>query len=147
MRPLPHQSNLRKGRYSQANQIYHIITNTKNRQPVFESLKYARILIQNLMLQDQQMHTKTLAFIVMPDHMHWLIELKEDEVLGNVVKNVKARTAQAIGNPIWQAGYYDHAIRKGEDIQNIARYIVANPIRAGLVGKVGDYPHWDAIWL
>ena len=48
---------------------------------------------------------------------------------------------------ISQAGYYDHALRQEEDMQKIARYIVANPIRAGLVNKVGDYPHWDAIWL
>lgn len=147
MCPLPHQSNLRRGRYSQANQIYHVISNTRNRQPIFENLKYARIIIQNLMIQDQQECTKTLAFIVMPDHIHWLLELKETKTLANIVKSVKAKTAQMIGKPIWQAGYYDHAIRKEEDIQNIARYIVANPVRAGLVTKVGDYPHWDAIWL
>jgi len=29
----------------------------------------------------------------------------------------------------------------------MARYIVMNPKRAGLVERVGDYPHWDAIWL
>jgi len=29
----------------------------------------------------------------------------------------------------------------------IARYIVANPLRAGLVSRVGDYPLWDACWL
>jgi REP element-mobilizing transposase RayT len=147
MCPLPHQSNLRRGRYSQANQIYHVISNTRNRQPIFENLKYARIIIQNLMIQDQKECTKTLAFIVMPDHIHWLLELKEIKTLANIVKIVKAKTAQTIGKPIWQAGYYDHAIRKEEDIQNIARYIVANPVRAGLVTKVGDYPHWDAIWL
>ncbi len=147
MCPLPHQSNLRRGRYTQANQIYHVISNTKNRQPIFENLKYARIIIQNLMMQDQQEYTKTLAFIVMPDHIHWLLELKETKTLANVVKSVKAKTAQTIGKPIWQAGYYDHAVRKDEDIQTIARYIVANPIRAGLVKKVGDYSHWDAIWL
>ena len=28
-----------------------------------------------------------------------------------------------------------------------ARYIVANPLRAGLVKQIGDYPLWDAIWL
>ena len=143
----PHQSNLRKGRYSQANQIYHIITNTKNRQPIFKNLKYARIIIQNLMLQDEQQFTKTLAFVVMPDHMHWLLELKEAKTLSAIVKSVKANTAQTIGRPIWQAGYYDHAIRKDEDIANIARYIIANPVRAGLVKRVGDYPHWDAVWL
>ncbi|MBB5859537.1 hypothetical protein GGR69_001194 [Xanthomonas arboricola] len=29
----------------------------------------------------------------------------------------------------------------------MARYLIANPLRAGLVARVGDYPFWDAIWL
>jgi hypothetical protein len=29
----------------------------------------------------------------------------------------------------------------------MARYVVANPLRAGLVQKLGDYPLWDAIWV
>jgi len=29
----------------------------------------------------------------------------------------------------------------------VARYIVANPIRAGLVDNIGQYPYWDAVWL
>ena len=28
-----------------------------------------------------------------------------------------------------------------------ARYLVANPVRAGLVARAGDYSHWDAIWV
>jgi putative transposase len=140
----PHQSNLRKGRYSQTNQIYHIITNTKNRQPVFRNHQYARALIHELMAQQ---HASTLAFVVMPDHLHWLLQINQKQTLSTIVKSVKAKTSQVIGCPIWQPGYYDHAIRKDEDIINIARYIIANPIRAGLVKKVGDYPHWDAVWI
>ena len=83
----------------------------------------------------------------MPDHLHWLMQINQKQTLSSIVKSVKAKTAQAIGKHIWQAGYYDHAIRKDEDMVSIARYITANPIRAGLVKKVGDYPHWDAIWL
>jgi REP element-mobilizing transposase RayT len=48
---------------------------------------------------------------------------------------------------LWQKAFYDHALRKDEDVQNIARYIVANPLRAGLVKNIGEYPLWDAIWL
>jgi REP element-mobilizing transposase RayT len=48
---------------------------------------------------------------------------------------------------LWQEGYHDHALRQEEDIKQIARYIVANPLRAGLVQSVADYPLWDAIWL
>jgi hypothetical protein len=29
----------------------------------------------------------------------------------------------------------------------MARYIVANPLRAGIAHSLADYPHWDAIWL
>ena len=145
MQNTPHQNHLRRGRHSQPNQIYHVITNTKNRQPIFKNYQFTRILIQQLMAQ--RPFASTLAFVVMPNHLHWLLQINQQQTLSAIVKSVKANTAQAIGRPIWQAGYYDHAIRSDEDIVNIARYIVANPIRAGLVKKVGDYPHWDAVWL
>jgi hypothetical protein len=47
----------------------------------------------------------------------------------------------------WQSGYHDRAIRDGEELRPFARYIVANPVRAGLVEKTGDYPLGDACWL
>ena len=49
--------------------------------------------------------------------------------------------------PVWQKGYFDRALRYEEDLKAAARYIIANPLRAGLVAQVGDYPLWDAIWL
>ena len=38
-------------------------------------------------------------------------------------------------------------VRRDEDLRGLARYIVANPLRAQLVQRIGDYPHWDAMWL
>ena len=43
--------------------------------------------------------------------------------------------------------HHDRALRRDEDLLAVARYIVANPLRAGLVRRVGDYPLWDAVWL
>ena len=89
----------------------------------------------------------------MPDHVHWLFQLGEAGTLSSVVKGFKARSAQRVNGyldrqgALWQKGFYDHAVRKEEDIRGIARYIVANPLRAGLVENIGDYPLWDAIWL
>jgi REP element-mobilizing transposase RayT len=48
---------------------------------------------------------------------------------------------------LWQPGYHDHALRREEDLVATARYLVANPLRAGLVQHIGDYPLWDAVWL
>ena len=64
-----------------------------------------------------------------------------------VVAAVKAVTAHGLGKRIWQSGFHDHALRREEDLAQLARYIVANPLRAGLAQRVGDYPHWDAAWL
>jgi hypothetical protein len=45
------------------------------------------------------------------------------------------------------AAYHDRAIRRDEELQRGGRYIVGDPVRARLVGRLGDYPHWDAVWL
>lgn len=140
-----HQKELRKGRYSQVNRIYHITTSTKNRTPIFSDFTAARKLISTIRKSDDLNFTKTLAFVVMPYHVHWLMQLENNATVQRIIRSMKSQSAKAIGMPIWQTGYFDHAIRKDEDIQNIARYIVANPIRAGIVAKIGDSPHWDAI--
>ena len=90
---------------------------------------------------------ETLAFVVMPDHVHWLVQLKDGERLGEVVRRLKARVSSVLGVPVWQRGFHDHALRKDEDVAGVARYVVANPVRAGIVRRVGEYPHWDAVWL
>ena len=141
------QKNLRKGRHSSPNQIYHISFATKNRTPIFNNFYLTRKVINIINISDSLDYTTTLAFVIMPDHIHWLIQLKNQATLQQVIRSMKSQTSKAVGKPIWQAGYYDHAIRQDEDIVNIARYIIANPIRAGLVKRVGDYPHWDAVWL
>jgi hypothetical protein len=49
--------------------------------------------------------------------------------------------------PVWQSGFHDRALRHDEDLLDAARYIVANPLRAGLVKSLRMYSHWDACWL
>ena len=68
----------------------------------------------------------------------------------NRLKSASAREAnRKLGRTgaLWQKGFYDHGLRSEEDVVAIARYIVANPIRAGMVARVGDYPFWNAVWI
>lgn len=89
----------------------------------------------------------------MPDHLHWLMALREDVYLADVMQRIKSVTAHRIRKepgqpgPIWQAGYHDRALRREESLRNVARYVVANPLRAGLIQRLGDYSLWDAVWL
>ena len=135
---------LRTGRYSQAGQVYLVTTVTRERQAVFADFAAARLLVSVLRAESALGSCTTLAFVVMPDHLHWLLQL-EQGLLSALVGRIKSISAKRLGRPIWQAGFHDRALRREEDLQATARYLVANPLRAGLVTRVGLYPHWDAI--
>jgi REP element-mobilizing transposase RayT len=149
----PRGKNLRAGRVSEPGRAYLITTVTLDRAPLFNDFDLARAAINELRACDEAGLSATLAFVLMPDHLHWLVQLRQ-AALADLMKRFKSLSATKInrmrgtpGNTVWQKGFHDHAIRDGEDIREIARYIVANPIRAGLVASPRDYPHWDALWL
>ncbi|WP_372822639.1 transposase [Pseudomonas parafulva] len=148
----PHSSLLRRGRFSEPGRIYLLTTVTRSRQPFFQFLRPARAVLQQLRHAEEEQSCRSLAWVVMPDHLHWLIELRTG-TLGALMRRFKSRTSHALYQTgggtgrIWQPGYQDRAIRREEDVQAVARYIVSNPLRAGLVGSVREYSHWDAVWL
>ncbi|AXM94882.1 REP-associated tyrosine transposase [Pseudomonas plecoglossicida] len=143
---------LRQGRCSQPGRLYLLTSVTHCRSPLFRDFHFARLVTKSLRQADQDRDCLSLAWVIMPDHVHWLIEL-QDVTLGTLMCRFKSRSSHALRKagaravPVWQAGYHDHALRREEDVSSAARYIIVNPVRAGLVSKVGDYPHWDAIWV
>lgn len=143
----PHAKDLRKGRFSEAGRIYLVTTVTLGRNPVFSDFHAARHLINVLRAEHETGSAKTLAFVVMPDHLHWLLELGADVSLSSVVGRIKSVAAHRLGGCVWQPGFHDHALRKDKDLAATARYVVANPLRKGLAPNIGAYPHWDAMWL
>jgi putative transposase len=90
---------------------------------------------------------------LMPDHLHWLFTLGERASLSTTLNRFKSGSTHTVRGlcrdvaQVWQAGYFDHGVRAEEDLRAIARYIVANPLRAGLCRSVGEYSWWDAEWL
>lgn len=74
----------------------------------------------------------------MPDHVHWLVELK-DKTLGELMCRIKSRSSVSI-NRLAKTS-------QEEDVKDIARYIIKKPIRARLAARIGDYPLWDACWM
>lgn len=137
---------LRRGRCSVVNQIYLVTAVTQRRARVFEDLSAARTLVLTMREDARRGSHETLAFVVMPDHLHWLLQLQKGS-LSELVGRVKSISARRLGTRVWQDGFHDRALRDEDDLQAVARYIVANPLRAGLVERIGRYPHWDAVWL
>ena len=149
-----HGCDLRKGRVSLNGCIYLVTAVTHQRQSVFADINAGRIVVREMMRSVRYGDTDTLAFVVMPDHLHWLFSLTGDRTLSSVVGAVKRHSARQLNEKcsrnvrlVWQRGFHDHALRREEDVIHAARYVVANPLRAGLVNRIGDYPLWDAVWL
>ena len=146
-------ADLRKGRESIPAQVYLITCVTYQRKPLFSDWLAGRLLSQILESTTSISRSKILAWVVMPDHLHVLVELSAQDSLGKFTARLKGtatRKLHAAGlcsGPIWVDAFHDRAIRNEEDLLPAARYIVANPIRAGLVRRAGDYPFWNAIWL
>ncbi|MBY4676978.1 transposase [Marinobacterium sp. CAU 1594] len=128
-----------------------VTTCTRHREPVFQHFFIGRLLVDTL--RRQQHRADTWAFVVMPDHLHWLVQLRMGMSLSKLVHNVKGSSARQINQvlrregPLWQDGFYDRAMRSEADCLHAARYLVANPLRAGLVSSVAEYSLWDAKWL
>ena len=146
-------NNLLKERVSIPHQVYFLTTVTADRVPYFSDFFIGRLVVHEMRILHDSNAVNSFAWVLMPDHLHWLFELGEEYDLGNVVKRLKGRSARTINQilgrngAIWQREYYEHALRRDEDIQETARYIIANPLRAKLVERLGDYPLWDANWL
>ena len=144
--------NLRKGRLSEPGRIYLLTTVTHKRAPLFAHWENACVVAREIHAMQDPARLETLAWVLMPDHLHWLVRLNSG-ALGEHVRRMKSRSAIGVNKlrtnsgRFWQQGFHDHALRREEDLKDVARYIVANPLRAGLVKKLADYPFWNAVWL
>ena len=149
----PGHAALRRGRVTLQNGIYLVTASTHKRIALFRDCcaarTAARAFADPLVLGDACM----LAWVLMPDHAHWLIQLGAKTPLGVCVGRIKSASSREVNRAcrrtgcVWAPAFHDHALRDDEDVEVAARYLVANPLRAGLVERIGDYPYWNAVWL
>jgi putative transposase len=85
-----------------------------------------------------------IAYCFMPDHVHVLVGgQRADARLPAFVARFKQASGfwfrTTTGSNLWQAGYFDYVLRDADATDDVVRYIVANPVRAGLAATVGEY--------
>ena len=140
---------LRTGRRSLPGQLYLLTTVTWQRRPCFLDTELARATARTLSAAKLWLPSRCLCWVLMPDHWHGLIELGDAEDLSKTMQRIKGVTARnvklhsGLAGPLWAKGFHDHALRREESVDAVARYIISNPMRAGLVKDLMDYPYWD----
>ena len=101
-------------------------------------------LVQENLLHFDGTRYRLLAWVVMPNHVHALIEVAQ-MALAEIVHGWKSYTGKAANRLLkragdfWQAEYFDRFIRDEEHFRKAMRYIESNPVKAGLVKSAEDW--------
>ena len=90
---------------------------------------------------------KLISYCIMPNHIHLIFDLlPENKGIGKIMQSVKGISAKQCnlllgrkGN-FWQDESYDRCIRDDKELFYFIRYILLNPVNAGLVK---DWKEWE----
>jgi REP-associated tyrosine transposase len=125
--------------------IYFVTICSHNRSPHFTETSFGHLALGHLISLSARHSFLLHAFCVMPDHLHFLSESNSPQSnLLRFVTAFKQCTALAYKNrgdgPLWQTKFYDHILRAPDDLESVACYIWANPVRKGLCEAAAAYP-------
>jgi REP element-mobilizing transposase RayT len=107
-------------------------------------------LVEAVLLHFDGQRYRLLAWCVMPNHVHALIDTFLGHTLADILhswKSYSASEANKILNrtgSFWFREYHDRYIRNAEHFVNAIRYIEENPVAAGLVRQAKDWPFGSA---
>jgi REP element-mobilizing transposase RayT len=107
-------------------------------------------LVENALLHFDGERYRLIAWCVMPNHVHTLVESNEGHALADIVHSWKSYTAKAANRLLartgdfWQREYHDRYIRDAQHLAAAISYIDENPVKAGLVNTPQDWPFGSA---
>ena len=149
---------LRKGRQALSGTYYFLTTATFKRRHILSSPSVTQIIFDSFQWLENANRIRWVCIMIMPDHIHAVIQLGCNQTLASVMHSFKSFTAKEINTlhshiagqdapptgdgPVWQAGYYDRGVRGEGQLNEIIRYCYENPVRRGLVKWAEDYPYW-----
>lgn len=131
--------------YTHPTAIFSITTATRDRARVFTDARVAAGAVAILRERSAFHLVRVLAFCVMPDHVHILMSPSRSCDVPTFVgqfKNLAQRRAWTLGvrGAFWQHSFHDRALRHEDDVATAVRYILNNPVRAGLAHSSSEYP-------
>lgn len=118
-----------------------VTTNTLQRIPIFADPACARAAVEALYFTQERHPFFLYGFVVMPDHCHLLLHVREESGISTVMRDYKRRVAFSIGRgPIWQSRFH---LEIPKDAKATLEYIHQNPVRKQLCALPEVYP-WSS---
>ena len=137
---------------------YFITVCTQARRAILHSDDVVQILRDEWHTAQERHGWVVGRYVIMPDHVHFFCaEHAPAKSLAAFVGAWKEWTSKRMVRelnltmPIWQPEFFDHVLRSDESFAEKWEYVRQNPVRAGLVEQVADWPHqgfvhYDAHW-
>lgn len=121
--------------------MMHITTNVRNRQKLFLNPVYAREAIE-VLYRVQELHPFFLyAFVIMPDHCHFLLHVTSPLTVSKIMDRWKMGVSHSIATgPIWQRRFF---VKIPDNSHSAKNYIHQNPVNEGLCEIAEEYP-WSS---
>ena len=132
-------------RFILPNYCYFVTTVVKDRKKLLLDENIYSLILEDLEFYRKKHEFLLHAYVIMPDHLHLLLSLKENGNISKLMHDFKSHTAQTINRvlkrkgALWQEGFYDHVIRDERDLKKRIDYIHKNPFASGLVKEISDY--------
>jgi putative transposase len=137
-------------RESDSGTVYHIRTSTFHGQPTFGDMTSVDALISCLRSLEVGGEVETLAFVILPDHLHWLVRLSGDTCVDAVTRSLKRDSTLAVNRrlgctrmTVWEPGYIERLLTEPEEIRMVKRYIAANAAHGAVGLPRSGYPIWE----
>lgn len=113
---------------------------------LLQSERNARLLIDVLRSLAAERKFELHDFVVMPDHVHLLLTVKDDMTIEKAMQLVKGRFSYRLkkevgfAGEIWQRGFSEVQVIGRGSLDAYRRYIAQNPVKAGLASDENEYP-------
>lgn len=130
-------------------QVVAITACIKDGKELFVELEDFEIFKNFLIGELKSFNCSSYVYLFMPDHLHVLITGNNDKSdIKKCFEMFKQKTGFWLSkhkpNYKWQKDYYDHILRKSDDLVKQCKYILQNPVRAGLVGCWKQYKYYGS---
>jgi putative transposase len=132
--------------YSDSSHAYFVTMRSRQGAP-FGNTDLADGVISSLNWLRINRGLKIYSYCLMPDHLHLLLELPDGpDTLGTMIGAFKRFTAReswkhGLSGALWQPRFHDRILRDTEKLRTVGTYILANPVRKGLVRDEQDYEY------
>ncbi len=145
METRPHRSGyaaLQRFRDSKPWAAYFITTNLWHRGRGLEGAELTGRVMEEWRRIESSGGWTMRSAVVMPDHVHLLVEMGPLGSLAESMRLFKGRLSRDLRRHElrWQEGFYEHRIRESEDLLPVFLYIFLNPYRAGLLTEAETWP-------